>query len=183
MSKILSKLFSFLKYVLLILAFAVTFYGLIITYKRLEKSLIDGIPVFIPFALVLILFIVDLFARKAKIGDNLLFNFTSIIVFTAIIIIGVRAKFDTNMLLYYKYKIDYNPLYFSDNLSSIKIILYCLAISNIFFLVKNLFQKENPKTNVKKEAVLEVKSTTINEPEIKNLDVVDTSTKETVEEL
>lgn len=183
MSKILSKLLSFLKYILLILAFAITFYGLMVTYKRLEKSLIDAIPVFIPFALVLILFIVDLFARKAKISENLLFNFTSIIVFTAIIIIGIRAKFDTNMILYYKYKIDYNPLYFSDNLSSIKIILYCLAISNVFLLVKNLFQKENTETVVKAKEVLEVKEGFIEEPQIKTEDSVIASVKESVEEL
>ena len=143
MNKILSKLLSVLKYLLLLFAFALTLFGIINTYKRLEKPILDAIPVFIPFALVLILFVISIFVKKAKMGENLLFNFTAVIMFIVIIIIGIRAKFDTNMMLYYKYKIDYNPLFFADNLSSIKIMLYCLSISNLFFLLKSIFNDNN----------------------------------------
>lgn len=153
MNKILSKLFSLLKYLLFMLAFALTLVGIIKTYQRLDKTMTESIHIFLPFALILLLFIVNMFVKKAKISDNLLFNFTSIIVFAVIIIVGVRALFDTNMLLYHKYKINYNPMYFSDNLSSIKIMLYTLAISNIFFLLKPLVEdnkEEIVKTEVKK---------------------------------
>ena len=98
--------------------------------------------------LVLIIYIVNLFIKSNVIRDNLLFNFTSVLLFIAIIIIGVRAKFDTNMLVFYKYSINYNPLYLSDNLSTIKTCLYILFASNLLFLVSTLFEE---KEKIKKE--------------------------------
>ena len=177
MSKILSKLFSLLKYVLLILAFAITLFGIINTYKRLEKPIMDALPVFIPFLLVFVLFIVNIFVKKAKIGENLLFNFTAIVLFIIIIIVGVRAKFDTNMLLYHKYKIDYNPLYFADNLSSIKIMLYCLALSNFFLILKSYFEEpelkaiEKPELVVNNSVKLEEQKPIIEEKKEENVEI------------
>lgn len=145
MNLMLSRFFNILKYLLLVGAFVLTLLGLIYTYRRLEKSLIEAIPVFLPFILVFLLFIINLFVKKSTIKDNLLFNFTSCLVLIAIIIIGLRAKFDTNMLLFYKYKINYNPLYFSDNLSTIEMMLYCIAGASILFLIIDILN--NKKVN------------------------------------
>lgn len=155
MNKILSKLLNLLKYVLFLAGFALVFLGIILTYKRLEKNLVDSIGIFIPFILMLILLIINMFARKAKISSNLLFNFVSCIVFAVIIIIGVRAKFDVGMVLHYKYGIDYNPQYLSTNLSSIKIMLYCLGGCNALLLISSLFDKKEDK--VDKEVTVEEK--------------------------
>jgi len=136
MNKILSHFFYYLKYLLLLIAFALVFYGIIMTYKRLDKSLVESIPVFIPFLLVFIVFIFNVFLKKLSLKDHLFYNFVACFVLGVIIYIGLRAKFDTNMLLYYKYKIQYNPLYLSDNIGFIKLMLYFLGASNIFLLIE-----------------------------------------------
>ena len=150
MNNILSRLFNALKYLLLVISFVLVLFGIMAMYKRLDKSMTEAIPLFIPFILVLIIYIVNIFIKSNIIRDNLLFNFTSVLLFVAIIIIGLRAKFDTNMLVYYKYGIEYNPLYLSDNLSTIKTCLYVLFGSNLLFLL-SLFFEDKKVANSKKE--------------------------------
>ena len=145
MKKILSRVFNILKYVLLIGAFILVFLGIVYTYRRLEKSLVEAIPVFLPFALLFIAFIVNIFIKRSTIKDNLLFNFTVCLVLIAIIVIGLRALLDKNMLLYFKYKINYNPLYLSDNLSTIEVMLYCLFGADILFLISDILSKPKPE--------------------------------------
>ena len=135
MEKILSKLFNFFKYILLVVSFGLVFYELMVTLGRLEKPVTDGIEFFVPFAILLVLFLVNLFVKSKYISNNLLFNFVCCMVFIAIIIICLRAKFDTGMILYYKYNIKFNPAYFSDNLSLIKTMLYMLCAVNGLLLV------------------------------------------------
>ena len=60
MKKIISKMFNFLKFILMFIAFALIFIGILFTYKRLDKSLTDAINIFIPFALVFILTVVNI---------------------------------------------------------------------------------------------------------------------------
>lgn len=153
-----SRFLGFLKYVLLVISFALVFYGIIVTYKRLDKNIMEAIPVFIPFLVVFVVYIVNLFIRSKVIRDNLLYNAVSVIVFAVIIVICIRAKFDTSMILYYKYAIDFNPAYFADNLSTIQMMLYTLAGSNVLFMLSALFDEKkvkkveiNDKKKIKKE--------------------------------
>ncbi len=149
MKAILAKVCCFFKYLLFIFAFALTLLGVIMTYKRLDKNLVESIYIFIPFLLVFIALICDLFIKSGKgVRKNLLMQLTSCLVFIVIILIGVRAKFDTNMLLYYKYGISYNPLYFSDNLSFILSMLYFLFFAHIFLFVKELVESKGKKKEV-----------------------------------
>ncbi len=142
MKIILSRFFYILKYLLFLVAFALVLFGIIMTYKRLDKSLVEGIYIFVPFLLVFIVLIVDLFIpRNKEIKNNLLLQFVSVMIFAVIIVIGIRAKFDTNMLLYYKYGIDYNPLYFSDNLPFVLILLYFLFFAYGLIIVNHLMNK------------------------------------------
>lgn len=142
MKIILSRFFYILKYLLFLVAFALVLFGIIMTYKRLDKSLVEGIYIFVPFLLVFIVLIVDLFIpRNKEIKNNLLLQFVSVMIFAVIIAIGIRAKFDTNMLLYYKYGIDYNPLYFSDNLPFVLILLYFLFFAYGLIIVNHLMNK------------------------------------------
>lgn len=136
MIKIFSRLFYYLKYLLLIVAFGLVFFGIIMTYKRLDKSLVESIPVFVPFLFVFIVFLANMFIRKVSLKDHAFYNFTCCFVLGVIIYICLRAKFDTNMLLYYKYKIDFNSLYFSDNVGFIKLMLYFIGSANIFLLIE-----------------------------------------------
>lgn len=134
MSDILCKLFGFIKYLLLIIAFGLVFFGIMVTYSRLEKSLLDALDIFIPFVFVLIMFIINLFVKSDNISKNLLYNLVCNLVFAAIIVICLRAMFDKNMLLYEKYGINFNPSFFSDNLSAIRVMLYMIGFSNIVLL-------------------------------------------------
>lgn len=117
MMRVLCKIFSFLKYILLIVSFGLVFYGIINTYGRLEKPLTEAISIFVPFGVVLLLFLINLFTRSKYTSTSLLFNFVSAFVFVVIIIICLRSMFDTNMILFHRYGIDYNPSFFADNLS------------------------------------------------------------------
>ena len=58
MRELLCKIFSFLKYILLIVSFGLVFYGIINTYGRLEKPLTEAISIFVPFGVVLLLFLI-----------------------------------------------------------------------------------------------------------------------------
>lgn len=142
MSEILCKFFSFTKYVLLIIAFGLVFYGVMVTHSRLGKSFSDSFDIFIPFIFILVVFIANLFIKNKNVSDNLFFNFVSFMVFVLIILICYRAMFDTNMLLYHKYDIKYNPSFFSDNLSAVKVMLYMLGAANILLLTCDFIGKK-----------------------------------------
>ena len=146
MKQILSKLFGFFKIVLFVISLGMVLYGVLITYNRLDKPFISSFPIFLPFILVLITIVISFFIKNKE--DNLLFNFVSTIVFITIIVICVRSKFDSNMILYYKYKIGFNPTFFSDNLSLIEAMLYLLGISNILLIISS-------KISVKTKRILE----------------------------
>ena len=156
MKKILSKMLNVLSFILMFASFALILIGILFTYKRLEKSLVEAINIFIPFILVIVLTVINMFNKKAKTSENLLFNFTKFLVFIVIIIIGLRAKFDTNMLLYQKYQINYNPNYLADNLSTIKVLLYCLSGANVFILFNSLLKEK--KLIAKQEDIKEEKA-------------------------
>lgn len=145
MKDILCKCFSFFKYILLVVSFGLVFYGIIVTYGRLEKSLVDAINIFIPFAVVFILYIIDLIFKPKYVSKSLLFNFVSVMVFVVIIIVCLRAMFDTNMILFQKYKINYNPAFFADNLAAVQAMLYMISGSNIILLICSLLDKKKKK--------------------------------------
>ena len=105
-----------------------------VTHSRLGKPLSDSMDIFFPFLFVFVIFLANLFIRNKSISENLFFNFVSVLVFSLIILICYRSMFDTNMLLYHKYDIKYNPSFFSDNLSAIKVMLYMLGASDIILL-------------------------------------------------
>jgi len=135
MKEILSKLFGFLKFILLIIAFGLVFYGIMATYARLQKPLTEAVNVFLPFVLVLIVFFVNMIIGGKYSRSRLLFNFVSCFSLMVTIIIGLRSLLDKNMLLYYKYDIKFNPTFFADNLSGIQVMLYMIFAANILLIV------------------------------------------------
>ena len=149
MKEILCKFFSFLKYILLIVAFGLVFYGIMVTYGRLEKPLTEAVDVFVPFAFVLLTFIVTLIVKSKSVGENLLFNFVAVFVFIVVIIVCLRAMFDTNMILFYRYGIDYNPAFLYDNLSAIEAMLYMIAGANVVLLLCDFIKRERKSKKAK----------------------------------
>lgn len=142
MKNILSKLFGFFKYILLVASFGLVLYGIMVTYSRLEKPLSEAINVFIPFGFVLVTFLLTLITRSKKVGNSLLFNFVSCLVFLIIMIICFRSMFDKSMLLYYKYQMKFNPAYFADNLSAIEVMLYMLGAANLLLILSDLLTRK-----------------------------------------
>lgn len=153
MKDILCKFFGFFKYILLVVAFGLVFYCINVTYARLEKPLSDAINVFIPFGFVLLMFIITLIVKSKSVGKNLLFNFVSVFVFLITIVVCLRSIFDTNMILYYRYGINFNPAYFSDNLSMIESMLYMIAGANVLLLICDIFNKKPNSKKVVSEDV------------------------------
>lgn len=148
MKVLLCRLFGFFKYLLLVISFGLVLYGIMATYSRLEKPLTDAGGVFIPFVLVLVVFIVNLFVKGKNVRENLFFNFVSCFVFVVSIIICLRAMLDKNMILFYKYQINFNPSFFADNLSAIEILLYMIAVSDIILIICDLISKEKTAKHV-----------------------------------
>lgn len=153
MKDILCKFFGFFKYILLVVAFGLVFYCINVTYARLEKPLSDAINVFIPFGFVLLMFIITLIVKSKSVGKNLLFNFVSVFVFLITIVVCLRAIFDTNMILYYRYGINFNPAYFSDNLSMIESMLYMIGGANVLLLICDIFNKKPKSKKVVSEDI------------------------------
>lgn len=141
MKEILNKLFGFCKFILLVVSFGLVFFGIMATYSRLQKPLTEAFSVFLPFVLVLIVFLANLFIKTKYSSSRLFFNFVSCFVFIVTIIIGLRSIFDKNMLLYYKYGINFNPTFFADNLSVIEVMLYMIFAANILLVIGELLNK------------------------------------------
>ena len=162
MRDILSKLFGFLKYILFIAAFGLVLFCIMKTYARLQKPLTDAIDVFIPFGIVIILFVIGLATRSKSVGKNLLFNFVCTIVFVFTIVICLRSMFDTNMILYHRYNISFNPAFFSDNLSAVVPMLYMIASADLILLICDFINREKvvKVKEVHKEAEKPVKKST-----------------------
>lgn len=145
MKTVLSKMLYYLNFILLIAAFGGVLYGMIMTYKRLDKNLMDALYIFIPFGILFVIMIIEMFVSSKYIKNNLFLQLVSFIAFMAILIVTLRAKLDTNMLLYHKYGIGYNPLYLSDNLSFILSLLYFIVFANVLLLFKTFIFREKIK--------------------------------------
>lgn len=147
MKDILARLFGFFKFILLVIAFGLVLFGIMTTYSRLDKPLTEAIGVFLPFVLVLLSFLVTLIMGSKLANSKLLFNFVSCLVLIVTIIIGLRSMFDKSMLLFYKFQINYNPTFFSDNLSAIEVMLYMLFASNVLLIICDLLTKKKKITS------------------------------------
>lgn len=136
MKKIFNSLFYILKYLLLIAAFGLTLFILIRMNVRLDKDMMTILPELIPFALLLILFVVNMIFRQSSVSDNIFYNLTCCLVLGTIIFVDLRSVLDTNMVLNakYGYGIDFN--FFDNFIAYIKIMLYGLSIANILFMVR-----------------------------------------------
>ena len=152
MKRIFNGLFYGLKFLLLIGAFGLTLFILIRMNLRLEKDIMSILPQFIPFLVLLVLFIINMILKQVGVSKNLFYNLTCCLVFTTIILVGCRAILDTNMVLNakYGYGIDFN--FFDNFLSYIKIMLYGLIIADILFMFREKEKLVEEKSKKKKKA-------------------------------
>ena len=134
MKGLINGLLVVCRWILFFAAFGITFYIILSMYDRVGKSLIEAIDLFIPYFLLLILFMIDIFMKKAPVNKNIFYNLTCCLAFTTIVIIGLRAIYDKNMVLNEIMGYGINFSYFSDFLSFMQILLYGLSLANILFL-------------------------------------------------
>lgn len=151
MKRIFNGLFYGLKFLLLIAAFALALFIFIRMSMRLGNNITTVLPQFIPFLVLLVLFIINMLFKQEGVTKCVFYNLTCCLVLATIVLVSLRAIFDTNMVLNgkYGYGIDFN--FFDNFISYINIMLYGLSLANILFMFKekNKHKKENdndPKT-------------------------------------
>ena len=154
MVKILNGMFYFLKFILLLAAFGTSLYVLIAMYQRLEKDMVNLIFVFIPYIVLLALFIINMFFRQTGVTKNVFFNITCCLVFFTIAFLALRSIFDVNMIYRWKntYHINFN--FFSDMLTFINVMIYGLCIADVFLMFSEGrfgFNKKKKENNSLKE--------------------------------
>ena len=134
MQKILNILLYILKFILLLVAFGITLFVILKMNQRLNKDIMSSLSVFLPFLLLLVFFVLNILLNQKHVTGNLFYNITCNLVFLVIIVVGLRALFDTNMVLgeRYGYGIDFN--YFDNFISYLKLMLYGLCIANFLFM-------------------------------------------------
>ena len=147
MIKIINKILFVLKNILFPITFIATIYIVIFMFKRLEKdilgaNLLEFIQIVLPFMLLLILNLITIFLNVKDVKNNIFYNITSFLVMFVISIFCYRALMDKNMFLWYKYGYNINFNYFSDQIASIKVMLYGLSIASILLMIKDKFVKE-----------------------------------------
>ncbi len=134
MKKLLNVLFSFLKYILLLAAFGSTLFVVLKLYTRLEKDITQSLNVFLPYFVLLVMFVISFCLNREYVRKNIFFNITCCLVFGTNLVVIYRAIFDTNMLFNSIQKMGVNFNYFNDYLAFNNIMLYGLAVSNLVFM-------------------------------------------------
>ena len=153
MKKIFNILFYGLKFLLFIAAFGLTLFIFVRMNMRLEKSIVSVLPELIPFAALLVIFVINMLFKQTGITKNLFYNLTCCLVLGTIVFVCYRTIFDTNMVLFYRYGIDYNPAFLSDNLSAIQAMLYMVGGANVVLLLCSLIDKKSSKKEMNRKDI------------------------------
>ena len=155
MIKILNKILFHLKNIILPITLVATIFIVYFMFERLGKSifgdsLLEFVEVILPFALLFILNLINLFLNQKEVKENTFYNISSFFVVLVIAIFCIRALFDGNMyfLHQYTYRINFN--YFSDQIAAIKVMLYGLIVGNILLMIANYIKIED-EGDLKKE--------------------------------
>lgn len=136
MTDAINKILFYIKVILLLVAFTLSLYIIMMMYDRFGRGIMDLILLFIPMLLSLITFVVSFFFKDGN--KSILFNVSTVLALLAIVIICIRALIDKNMVLNIKDGINY--YYFENQLRQIKILMYMIFFGNLV-----LFYKERKK--------------------------------------
>lgn len=155
MKKILNIIFLILKFILLIISFGMSLYIVFSMYSRVGKNLIESLPIFIPYVIILMFFFMNLTFKQYQVNNNIFYNLTCCLVFSSICLACFRAILDKNMLLNEIMGYNINFSYFADFIVFMKIMIYGLIISNILFIIK-FKSKKKIENNVEISKKIEV---------------------------
>lgn len=143
-NKIFNKVLNVLKFILLFLVFIMVVYIQLFMYYKLEssemfKSFLEFLIILLPFALTLLLFVINFLMKQNFVNNNILYNSGCVIAFVSILFICYRSLFDVNMIFRNIEGFDINFTYFNDQFSYIKILLYLICFVNGLLIIKNKF--------------------------------------------
>lgn len=108
-----------------------------VMYERLEKNILESLFLFLPYVILIGLFVINAVFKQNNILDKLFYNITCIAVFCLIIFVCARSLFDKNMILNGIMGYGVNLLFFNDFLVFMKVLLYGLCFSNLLFMCKS----------------------------------------------
>lgn len=146
MIKIINFFLSFLKFILLIIGFGVSFFIVLSMYNRVGRSIVSSFTFFLPFIILIILYTINYIFHQNVVTQNIFYNISSVLVFVVINFVCYRAIFDKQMILNEIMGYGINFSYFEDFMPFMQILIYALIISNISFLVGNSkIKSKNPK--------------------------------------
>ena len=149
MIKIINFFLSFLKFILLIIGFGVSFFIVLSMYNRVGRSIVSSFTFFLPFIILIILYTINYIFHQNVVTQNIFYNISSVLVFVVINFGCYRAIFDKQMILNEIMGYGINFSYFEDFMPFMQILIYGLIISNISFLVGNSkIKSKNPKIEV-----------------------------------
>ena len=148
MTKILNKIFFNLKNIILVLLIPIVYFIIAFMFERIGKEmfgkdLLEFVGVLFPFALLIILILINIIFKQSEVKDNLYYNITSFLCMIVICIFCYRATMDSNMYFLNKYEHHINYNYFADQVAPIKIMLYGLSISNILLMISGALKVDN----------------------------------------
>ncbi len=145
MKRVVNALCSFFKYILLIAAFGLTLYIILKLNARLEKNITDSTFIFIPYGILILLFILNIALNRKAVTKNIFFNITAVVIFATNIMVCLRTMYDEGMLFNLIQGRHANFVYFNDNLPFTRIMLFGLIIADIVFMfVPNSYLEEDP---------------------------------------
>lgn len=134
MEKILNRIFYYLKFGLWLGAFGLSLYVSLGMCYRVFKNIVSLIPIFIPFLLLIVLFLLNRILKQNVVNNNLFYNLTCVLVFIVIIFVALRAILDKSMILNYVMGYNINFTYFNDFLVFMQVMLYGLVVGNILLI-------------------------------------------------
>ena len=137
MKNILNSFFYYLKFLLLLGAFSLSLYIMIGMCYGVNRSIISVIFLFLPFILLLLLFMFNKIMKHDIVNKNIFYNLTCSLAFSVIIFVALRAIFDKGMVLNYVMGYNINFNYFNDFLLFMQVLLYGLIAGNCLFILSD----------------------------------------------
>lgn len=137
-----------LKILLLLTSFGLSFYIVLSMYSRVDKGIMEAIPIFLPFILLMIAFSINISLKQKSVNNNLFYNLTCCLVFVCICLVSLRAILDQNMVLNEIMGYNINFSYYGDFIVFMKMMMYGLLISNIIFIFTSKKEKEKVKNDI-----------------------------------
>lgn len=137
-----------LKFLLLLISFGLSFYIVLSMYSRVDKGIMEAIPIFLPFIFLLIIFSINISLKQKSVNHNLFYNLTCCLVFSCICFVSLRALLDQNMVLNEIMGYNINFSYYGDFIIFMKLMMYGLFISNIIFIFTSKKEKDKVKSEI-----------------------------------